>query len=126
MSQILSSLSNKFEQGIFAALCFDFSLSKNFGLFLSPSLAKTCFFLSSHSATALVRAVPVVIGSAKVIPFSILTSFFSEIPFFFQNRQSSSICYKHNANYIVSSFSIELYINVSFTFFSNTLQRTPL
>ena len=30
MSQIFSSLPNKFEQGIFAALCFDFSLSKNF------------------------------------------------------------------------------------------------
>ena len=86
MSQILSSLSNKFEQGIFAALCFDFSLSKNFGLFLSPSLAKTCFFLSSHSATALVRAVPVVIGSAKVIPFSILTSFFSETVKKFSSR----------------------------------------
>ena len=37
MSQIVSSLPNKFEQGIFAALCFDFSLSKNLViLFLAP------------------------------------------------------------------------------------------
>ncbi len=36
MSQIVSSLPNKFEQGIFAALCFDFSLSKNLVIYIVP------------------------------------------------------------------------------------------
>jgi hypothetical protein len=58
MSQIVSSLPNKFEQGIFAALCFDFSLSKNLVIYFVPSQADHFLFNIS-----------LVIGSAKVKPF---------------------------------------------------------
>jgi hypothetical protein len=44
MSQIVSSLPNKFEQGIFAALCFDFSLSKNLVIYIVPSQADHFLF----------------------------------------------------------------------------------
>ena len=47
MSQIVSSLPNKFEQGIFAALCFDFSLSKNLVIYVVPLLADHFIFIVS-------------------------------------------------------------------------------
>ncbi|HEY5139119.1 MAG TPA: hypothetical protein VIJ25_07375, partial [Methylococcales bacterium] len=58
MSQIVSSLPNKFEQGIFAALCFDFSLSKNLVIYIVP-LRADHFLLN----------ISLVIGSAKVNTF---------------------------------------------------------
>jgi hypothetical protein len=45
MSQIVSSLTNKFDQGIFAALCFDFSLSKNLAIYVWPVKAGYLFFV---------------------------------------------------------------------------------
>jgi hypothetical protein len=48
MSQIVSSLPNKFEQGIFAALCFDFSLSKNLVIYFVPLRADHFLFIVSR------------------------------------------------------------------------------
>jgi len=70
MSQIVSSLPNKFEQGIFAALCFDFSLSKNLVIY-HYALAGGSFLnnVSYHCLQILNLHIVVVIGSANVKPF---------------------------------------------------------
>ena len=70
MSQIVSSLPNKFEQGIFAALCFDFSLSKNLAIYVWPIKADYLCFMP-QIPTTFVSQFLVVIGSAKVKPFFI-------------------------------------------------------
>ena len=70
MSQIVSSLPNKFEQGIFAALCFDFSLSKNLVIYRQPLQADYFLMLCPRKNFRLsIVQIPVVIGSAKVKPF---------------------------------------------------------
>jgi len=68
MSQIVSSLPNKFDQGIFAALCFDFSLSKNF---VSYFICLAAFIHSQSFSPNLDSSLlfPVAIGSAKVNTF---------------------------------------------------------
>ena len=67
MSQIASSLPNKFDQGIFAALCFDFSLSKNFVSYYYAFRLVNFVILFFNPALALQFLVA--IGSAKVKPF---------------------------------------------------------
>jgi hypothetical protein len=68
MSQIVSSLTNKFDQGIFAALCFDFSLSKNLAIYVWPVKAGYLFFVPLF-IPAFVSAFLAAIGSAKVNTF---------------------------------------------------------
>ncbi len=93
MSQILSSLPNKFDQGIFAALCFDFSLSKNFVSYYYAFRLVNFVILFFNPALALQFLVA--IGSAKVKPFfTPATIFIKKTVYFYLNFLKLSLSVK--------------------------------